>query len=399
MIKEDIIGKEFLQNCGDTLIVLEKTNLKAKDNHHYLYKIRFIKYPYEKLVTKSEIIRKTVVNPEIERIEFVEKIWPQNCGDSVRILEKVNGKGIWKVIFIKYPYEKITSKKEILLGSVRNPRIEEEEFMNKIWPQNCGDSVKILRKFYSKEKKRSMYEVEFIKYPYRTIIHTTTEVKTGEIFNKNLPYCNKENFRKYINKHLKNFDNTISISLFLSNELLKEGIIVNPNTIRHLIYSDYKFEDIINVYQSEGESILRNFCLELNNSTLLRENCSLLGNGYGIDIYIPDLNLGIEYNGDYWHSIKNKKDRNYHLKKSLLAQEKGIKLIHIWENEWIENQDIIKNWLKDYIFNKENNLYKKDGRVDLSKHPEFLNKRNIEPEIILREGYKVYNCGYYDINI
>ena len=63
----------------------------------------------------------------------------------MRIIEKKE-KGNWLCKFLKYPYEIIASKKNIILGQICNPQIEIEEFVNKIWPQNCGDSLRIVKK-------------------------------------------------------------------------------------------------------------------------------------------------------------------------------------------------------------------------------------------------------------
>ena len=65
---------------------------------------------------------------------------------------------------------------------------------------------------------------------------------------------------------------------------------------------------------------------------------------YEVDIFIVSLNIAIEYNGSYWHS-DIKKDSQYHLKKSNLLKEKGIRLIHIYDYEWINNKDNIKEYL------------------------------------------------------
>lgn len=50
-----------------------------------------------------------------------------------------------------------------------------------------------------------------------------------------------------------------------------------------------------------------------------------------IDIFIPSLNLGIEYNGWYWHKDK---DKYYHQNKALRCREKGIRLIQFYQKEW-----------------------------------------------------------------
>ena len=63
---------------------------------------------------------------------------------------------------------------------------------------------------------------------------------------------------------------------------------------------------------------------------------------YELDVYLPDYNLAIEFDGLYWHS-ELFKDRNYHLSKTKLCKEKGIQLIHIFENEWVNKQDIVKS--------------------------------------------------------
>ena len=70
-----------------------------------------------------------------------------------------------------------------------------------------------------------------------------------------------------------------------------------------------------------------------NNRTIL--------NGKELDIYIPGKKLAIEFNGIYWHSETNGKDKNYHLDKTIRCEEQGIQLIHIFDSEWIEKKEIV----------------------------------------------------------
>lgn len=74
---------------------------------------------------------------------------------------------------------------------------------------------------------------------------------------------------------------------------------------------------------------------------------------YEIDLYYDTVKLGIEYNGIYWHSTKFK-DKNYHQDKSLEALRHKIRLIHIFEYEWInkEKHDKIIAYLNDIISDK-----------------------------------------------
>lgn len=64
-----------------------------------------------------------------------------------------------------------------------------------------------------------------------------------------------------------------------------------------------------------------------------------------LDIYIPKLNLAIEYNGLYWHSD----DRARHFKKFKMCSEQGVKLIQIFEHEWFEKEEQIKSRLKSAL--------------------------------------------------
>lgn len=63
---------------------------------------------------------------------------------------------------------------------------------------------------------------------------------------------------------------------------------------------------------------------------------------FEIDIFIPELKIGIEYNGLYWHSEKFK-EKSYHSNKTKLCKEKNIRLMHIFEDEWLEKKEIIKS--------------------------------------------------------
>ena len=51
---------------------------------------------------------------------------------------------------------------------------------------------------------------------------------------------------------------------------------------------------------------------------------------YEIDILLPNQKLAIEFNGAYWHSTFFK-DKNYHLNKLKMAEEKGYQLFNIFD--------------------------------------------------------------------
>lgn len=79
------------------------------------------------------------------------------------------------------------------------------------------------------------------------------------------------------------------------------------------------------------------------------KNSKNIINPYELDIYLPKLKLAFEFNGLYWHS-ELFKDSNYHKIKTDLCLDKGIQLIHIYEDDWVYKQNIIKS----IILNKLN---------------------------------------------
>ena len=75
-----------------------------------------------------------------------------------------------------------------------------------------------------------------------------------------------------------------------------------------------------------------------------------------LDIYLPELQLAFEFNGLYWHN-ELYKDKNYHLNKTEKCLEKGIQLMHIWENDLLYKQDIVKSMILNKLVKTPNKIY------------------------------------------
>ncbi len=91
-------------------------------------------------------------------------------------------------------------------------------------------------------------------------------------------------------------------------------------------------------------------------------NRSIL-NGQEIDIYIPEIKLGIEFNGLYWHSEYILSNPLYHMNKTNMCQSKGIQLIQIFEDEWIEKQEIVKSILLAKMGKITNKIYARKCQI------------------------------------
>lgn len=108
-------------------------------------------------------------------------------------------------------------------------------------------------------------------------------------------------------------------------------------------------------------------------------------NGREIDIYIPEKNIGIEYNGNKWHTEWfAKKDKNYHLFKMEECREKGVGLITIFEDEYELHKEIVLNKLAHILKIGNEHMPKLYGRKCEIKEiysyiaEDFLNVNHIQ---------------------
>lgn len=100
---------------------------------------------------------------------------------------------------------------------------------------------------------------------------------------------------------------------------------------------------------------------------------------YEIDIYLPELNLAIEFNGLLFHS-EYKVDKNYHIKKTNMCRNKNIQLIHIWEDDWLYKKDIVKSIISGHIGNN-NKIYARKCNIKnlgVNDCREFINNSHIQ---------------------
>ena len=102
------------------------------------------------------------------------------------------------------------------------------------------------------------------------------------------------------------------------------------------------------------EEEIKEFIKSLNINII--ENSKQIISPLELDIFIPSHNLAIEFDGLYWHS-EVYKDKNYHLNKTELCQNKNIRLIHIFEDEWLLKKEIVKSRLKNILGLTPNKVY------------------------------------------
>lgn len=107
---------------------------------------------------------------------------------------------------------------------------------------------------------------------------------------------------------------------------------------------------------SQGEKEIKEFIKSIYTGRVVSNDREVL-KGKELDIYLPDLKIAIEYDGVYWHNNIN----NYF--KYEECKTKGIKLIHIIENTWLQKKDIVKSVLKTYLGFEPKKYYARKCKV------------------------------------
>lgn len=153
-----------------------------------------------------------------------------------------------------------------------------------------------------------------------------------------------------------------------------------------------KYGDSFNQYidlkpkKSRYEDDIKSFLISLGIDNVVENDRSVL-DGKEIDLYIPDEKLGIEFNGDYWHSDIFKSDHGgrstYQQKKSLAAEEKGVFIFNIFEREWndILTRENIKDRLRSLLIKNDRKIPARKCslcELDASERSEFLNLNHIQ---------------------
>ncbi len=383
----------------------EILKLSRKERTEYKIKINF-----------SEIYQEIILYTKLLNINFSRKLWHflnntlkiPNCKICNSVESKFNPN--------KFNYTGYCSKKcaanDQLVKDNRYKKIKEkygtenlfqsEYFINKrkeTLKEKYGEN------FISNEKIQNKIKETYIKrYGKDSIFKTEDFLKNrketwNKIYGVNHPQQNKiitdkrketlfEKYETYI-KNKYNHLNIIKINKNRTIDIICNKCNKNYNINSFLLHQRINVYSInpclncnpLNSYRSSGkENEIREFIESLNIETKIDRT---ILNGDEIDIFIPLYNLGFEHNGVYWHNEFNK-PKDYHLDKTALAKEKGVKLVHIWEDDWITKQEIIKSRILNLLNLSPNKIYARKciiKTVNSSDSREFLNRNHLQGNV------------------
>jgi len=288
-----------------------------------------------------------------------------------------------------------------------------DENFNNIKKRKITCKEKYNNENYKNVKKRQQTNID--KYGYKNALENplikekrvnTLLIKYGETHQmKNLKIKNKKIKSSYINGiYNNNIDKTLKTTKVKLFENIKK-FNVTPVDYKNKIYflkcdKNHTFEsnydliykrnlynveqcticNPINTQNSNREKELLIFIEKIYNGNILTNNRKII-TPYELDIYLPDLNLAFEFNGLYWHN-EDYKPNNYHLNKTNECKKLGIQLIHIWEDDWLYKNEIVKSMILNKLGKTTNKIYGRKTEVrevtDNRLIRKFLNDNHIQ---------------------
>jgi hypothetical protein len=141
---------------------------------------------------------------------------------------------------------------------------------------------------------------------------------------------------------------------------------------------------------TRGELEIKEFLEELGIDFIIKDRTILKPKE--LDFLIHDHNIAIEYCGLYWHS-EIKVHKNYHKEKFIECKENNIRLITIFEDEWLENKDICKSRLLHALKKDKVTCYARQTElkeIEYKITKEFLDKTHIQGTVASTINFGLY---------
>lgn len=239
----------------------------------------------------------------------------------------------------------------------------------KSYAQQHPDQIKLRAKKAVKTKKTKGFDFGST---MRGKLHSAeTKQKLSE-FRKEL------NLKKTQQSHDRILELLNSYNLFLINSLDDNLLHLGCNKCNHVFSFTKQYFTPSKAFaemcpscfprqyiQSQGEKDLYDYVKSLCPDAVSSYRESY--HGKELDIYIPSKNLGIEYNGLYWHSEKvltsNGKIPTCDFKKYQYFKEKNIRVIGIFSDEWESKQEIVKSRIKSILGAVQQRIYARKCKI------------------------------------
>ena len=341
----------------------KKTNLKKYG----------VENPFQNELIKEKIkqtnLKKYGVENPSQNKEIYEKIKQTNVekyGFTSPIKNKDVKNKIENTMIKKYGVKNATQSKKIQ-NKIKKTNLKkygvENPFQNELIKEKIKQTN--LKKYGTEKPFQSVLVQDKIKKVFKNKYGVNHPSQLNFVKNKikqtHLERYGVENI-KYINiKHFENLNTEYIINNFIKDDtfLLKECC--DYFNVSTTYVNKFKRDNGINIPNKielcKTQQQIYEFIKSFYKGIINFNDRSIL-NKLELDIYIPDKKLAIEYDGLLYHSYGKsehimfdnylEEDKYYHVRKTDLCEEQGIKLFHVFENEWLDpvKREIWKSKIK-----------------------------------------------------
>ena len=187
----------------------------------------------------------------------------------------------------------------------------------------------------------------------------------------------------------------------LSKYYAEQNKILTTKIISHLLNRDYCYidnhinthnlKDLVRYHplNSECENEIFEFIKSLGFDNILRNKQDIIP-PQELDIYLPDKNIGFEFNGSFRHS-EDKRPQKYHQNKSINGIDHNVFIYNIfeYEREHEESRNKIKKQIEVLLKPKALSEYKIKEISD-AETEEFVNKYSFEKYALSKTNIGMY---------
>lgn len=345
---------EIIKNCRFERI----RRFEERKNKPKVIKLK-AKYTKKQLIEMSGV-SKNAFNRIIKYLNVDVKNNDTIDDDIIRIKDFINSVDIKTFFFKKTNLEKLGVEYPFQSSLIREKGKESclekygVEYYNQTEESKIRRKETLLKKYgvenpsQSDEVKEKVRKTNLKKYGvFNASQSDEVKEKRKETNINKLLYAKNQNLISVneLSKKFSKYDTTIiDVIKRLNIEIitfdLDKRYYINSNDI--YLLSDYFCKTEMSC-ASYSEKELVDFVKSICSDEVM-ENTKRIIPPKELDIYIPKMKLAIEYNGLHWHD-ENHVDKNYHLVKTNMCNEKGIDLIHVFEDDWLEHKEIVKSMI------------------------------------------------------
>jgi hypothetical protein len=406
-------------------------DFKKTANNVHNYKYDYSKFEYMNSFTKSTIVCPIHGNFEQDAASHARGYGCPKCGEKTLTIDSFTEKSK-EVHGDKYSYENFKYKNYITKGIIICPIHGEfkqtpASHLNGRGCQRCGIEKNMISltmtfdEFIEKSKK-----IHGDKYDYSDFIYINSKTKgiiscpihgnfvqraQGHLRGSGCAKCGNERVSKAKTETVEKFIEKSNLVHDFTYDYTKTVYVNSGENLTIVCKKHGEFQQIPdNHLQGKGcskctiagqpskpELELLEYIRGLYKGTIEQTDKTVLinkgksGQSLHLDIYLPELKLAFEFNGLYWHSEFNRKDQEIHANKTKWCSEKGVRLIHVWSDEW---NDKMKEFIKDILIPPTHRLEARKLKlktVSIKEHREFLEENHFQGFVGSSKVLGLYN--------